>query len=254
LHQRKENKEVHNIVVEKRLDVDNDDLWPMNSTAKYDNAYAMRMLQTYYFDWNMRDVIKGEIWSGAFTTAAAAGNVDVITYLMQDQRVANFINVDWAFSAAVKANHDQVVDILLGDQRIGVHEKYKAIANGIENISLDIAKKLYSDKRIDPSISFFEPGETSWRYSLFGYTVKANRFEIVQFLLSDDRVDPSVTNNGALKYAAENGFSEIVVLLLQDERVDPTIIRERYKTPEIVQALRARFQKGAESDQKRLKK
>jgi len=58
--------------------------------------------------------------------------------------------------------------------------------------------------------------------SLFKSSVKDNKVEIIEVLLSDPRVDPSASNNYAIREASKYGHVEIVKLLLSDPRVDPS--------------------------------
>ena len=46
------------------------------------------------------------------------------------------------------------------------------------------------------------------------------KIDIVKQLLP--QIDPSIQNNYAIRYAAENGYPDVVELLLKDSRVDPS--------------------------------
>ena len=54
------------------------------------------------------------------------------------------------------------------------------------------------------------------------FSAQNGQRDIVEFLLRDTRVDPSAWDNFAIRVAAENGHRDVVELLLKDSRVDPS--------------------------------
>ena len=59
------------------------------------------------------------------------------------------------------------------------------------------------------------------------WAAQNGHLEVVKLLLADSRVNPAALNNKAIQWAAEEGQTEVVKVLLADSRVDPAANNSR---------------------------
>eukprot|EP01117_Protostelium_nocturnum_P018713 TRINITY_DN7886_c0_g1_i1.p1 TRINITY_DN7886_c0_g1~~TRINITY_DN7886_c0_g1_i1.p1 ORF type:complete len:324 (-),score=87.14 TRINITY_DN7886_c0_g1_i1:82-1053(-) len=92
----------------------------------------------------------------------------------------------------------------------------KAIHSASYSQSVDMAKALFNDPRVDPS-----GGDTRNPFFQNVITWGDEHLDFFKSLLSDPRFDPSEDQNEAIMLAVEYGKMAIFKLLLSDERVNP---------------------------------
>jgi ankyrin repeat protein len=94
---------------------------------------------------------------------------------------------------------------------------------------------LLRNKNINPSLN---------NNNAISYAAENGFYNIVCILLNDPRVDPSDNDNYTIKYAAQQGHSEIVKVLLRDKRINPTheknmaiLMAERFHKQDVIDVL-----------------
>ena len=140
---------------------------------------------------------------------ARRGWYDAVAYLLGNRTVTGE-EVQGAFGEAVRGGHTDVVQLVLGDDRVDP-------AGHIDGASWEPAIQQGAGLlRIGRRIPGLAPRNTAIRMaSHFGYT------GIVELLLVDGRVDPASDYHYSIRVAAEYGHTEILGLLLNDGRANP---------------------------------
>ena len=171
--------------------------------------------------------------NSALKKASDRGDADMITFLLEDERVDPSSNNNHALEKATGRGDTKIVKLLLADERV---DPNAALNQASGKGFTEIVKLLLVDERVD------ERGVNAAIITAF----YKDDTEIVQLLLADERVDEHGRNiveatergdtemvkllladrelgrfrwfgNYALRQAAKNGFTEIVKLLLADE-------------------------------------
>ena len=123
----------------------------------------------------------------AIRHASANGYLDIVKYLLKDERVNPSDGFNYAIGVASMNGH------------------------------LDIVKELMKDDRVDPS------DENNYAIK---YASSRGHLDVVKELLKDDRVDPSDSDNFAIASASYNGHLDVVKELLKDNRVIDKLSKE----------------------------
>lgn len=252
-----ENKEVRNEDIDKRLQ---NFETPAVDIVMIENLYFLKKYRKYVldkvdnrYDYRTKDVRE------ASKAAAYTAKLSAFIYFSKDKDLYKYIDI---YDTCIAAFKSEKVNIYIIEYFIN-HERFLdtntnsinfIIAKTIDVMNLKNAEYIFGNanklfKNIDLHILMIIEKKSETFLSL---AIRANRIDIFKLLLRL-RVDPSKGNNVALKTASTYKHIEMVKLLLHDKRVDPTVISERHKTPEILEALRDRFQTVKESDQKRIK-
>ncbi len=139
-------------------------------------------------------------------------DLDIIKYLVSSVEVDDYDDdLNEVFSVACSYNRIDVVKYLMTDERIDIsHDNSFDFYFACDNNYVEIVELLLSDDRINPTVINNYAIRQSAAHGHYG---------VVKLLLNDDRVDPTARNNLALFGAADNQHNNIVRLLLQDKRV-----------------------------------
>ena len=123
--------------------------------------------------------------------------------------------------ALIEANIPRLFCQLLDKTTISLNDAYYALQWAIEEGHPSVLSALLKNDKLDVCQIFPEDIHNSQTTPLKA-AVKAGRKDILELvLLSSPALDPSVIDNWAIRWAAENGNAEVVELLLKDHRVDP---------------------------------
>ncbi|KAJ3127030.1 hypothetical protein HK100_009973 [Physocladia obscura] len=154
----------------------------------------------------------------AFRWTARFGYLDIITDLLNDERVDPADDDNYAIQCAAEAGHIEIVLKLLSlPSAVGINPAGKnnyAMKRTAWNGHTEIFRILLNDPRTDPAVAMNEPIRNA---TINGHTA------IVEMLLNDprrDTIDPSSHNNYAITQAAARGHYKCVRILASDSRVD----------------------------------
>jgi ankyrin repeat protein len=149
----------------------------------------------------------------ALRTAVHEGHTEMVELLLGDVRVG--LNIPWEdiFMRAVQRNHTKIVQLLLRDNRMSVTtQMYDTILCAAENSYPAILRMLLADMRFNVH---------NFTRSPLSLAVDNGNNAIVEILLADGRFDPSENESELLRESVFHDRVAIVKLLLKDRRSNP---------------------------------
>lgn len=160
--------------------------------------------------------------SSTFGRVCVLGYTQIIRRLLLDNRIDPSFNDSFSIKAACENGHDEIVQLLLEDDRMDERSK-RADPAAIKNSPIELAAMGGHIKCVqlllqDPRIRSGEKYNNAVHVS-----VEKGYLELVRLFLNDPRCDPTFNNGVLIRAAIQNKQSEILTLLLQDGRCDPSL-------------------------------
>ena len=158
--------------------------------------------------------VSSSVSASALSAAAYCGDVDMLDLLVGDERIDLKGSERALLRGSARRGDASMIGWLLGrpeiDPGAGNNEAIRlAAAEG----HVEVVKLLLGDANVDPGVE---------ENSAIRVAAGRGHTEVVALLLDDPRVDPSDRSNDAVLSAAEYGHPDALALLLADPRVDPT--------------------------------
>lgn len=159
-------------------------------------------------------------------SACSKGYLDLVEILLEDSIIKK-LNIGTKRS-------NLFIDHRTSNDFIPYHPtySYNALLGAVKSDNLKILEILLNNKNIVIHES------DNW---IFAWACEKGRIGAVKLLLKDSRFNPSINDNLAIRNAANNGHHDIVKLLMQDSRIDPSscymTLVNWSKYPEITELL-----------------